>query len=550
MWIWLLVLLTGSPPPDQTVDHATEILVARYRGGVVTASEMEAFRHHREWVNRGKPGRAVADSVMVEKLVLLEILAEQAVAAGLDRKSGHAFELGQIRETLAAGRLRQVLEAETRPSEETIRAYYDANRADFSRPRRWQLSNVFKKAADTGPESERRRVRQHLQDLRRKIEEGEDFAELARRESDSSSRFLGGRAGIADLASLRPEVAEAVASLGPGDLSEVIETGEGFILLYCHRVLEARTTAFEEARENIRRGLGRQAFEARWQVLSSGLRKQMSPAFDIAAARTGDPGTPAVTYRVEDGEAAISAADYRVYAASKPQPKTPTEDLCRRWLDERWLLRARATEARRRGLLDEEDFRRTLRWREQEFFAALVLDEAAKRQAEPVTQEQVAAFYTEHRASFTEPAAVRVRAVRVLIDLSLGRELYLRLENATEKARQGGLRLDEIPDFVDRDGNNARLLDLGWLTDRALTTIGVRVRAAVESMHQGEISTAIQEDDHLFVLELLERREEQPMDRVEAERRIRRRLERASLTAARRTFEQEVLAAQEIVLLP
>ena len=549
MWIWILVLLAGSNS-SQAVNHTTEAIVAQYRGGVITTGEIEAFRRHQHGTRRGKPQRATPDLALVERLVLLEVLAERASAQKLDRQTGHVFKLEQTREAFATERLRQILEVEERPTDGAIRAYYDANRADFQRPRRWQLSNLYKKAPAAAPEDERRRVRQQLQDLRRQIEEGGDFAEVARRGSDSSSRFVGGRAGIAELASLRPEVAKVVAELGPGDLSEVIETGDGFMLLYCHRVLEARTTPFEDAQENIRRGLWRQAFDARWQELSSRLREEMSPVFDPAAAEIGDPDTPVVTYRDDGAKAAIYAADYREYIAAKTRPSAPTGAFHRRWLEERWLLRARATEARRRGLLDDEDSRHSLRWREQELLASLVLDEVAERNAEPLTEEQVAAYYTKHRASFTEPAAARLRAVRVVIDRSLGRELYLRLEDAAEKARRSELGLDEIPPLVDPEGEHAQLLDLGWRTDKALAAIGVRVRAAVESMHPGDIGAPIQEEDHLFVLELLERREERPMARVDAEGRIRRRLERTNQTAARRAFEEKVLAGQEIVLLP
>ena len=69
------------------------------------------------------------------------------------------------------------------------------------------------------------------QDLRQRLVDGADFAALAREHSVGAEGIHGGDVGRVQPADLRPEIATALATLAPGELSEVLDLGGVFLLV-------------------------------------------------------------------------------------------------------------------------------------------------------------------------------------------------------------------------------------------------------------------------------------------------------------------------------
>lgn len=100
-------------------------------------------------------------------------------------------------------------------------------------------------------------ARRRIEDLRDRIANGANFAELARAHSDDTgSAASGGELGWFDPANMLPEFAEEVTRLAPGSLSEPFRTAAGWHIV---EVLERRevdasdSIAREEAAESVRR---------------------------------------------------------------------------------------------------------------------------------------------------------------------------------------------------------------------------------------------------------------------------------------------------------
>ncbi len=115
-------------------------------------------------------------------------------------------------------------------TDEQVRAYYAENADDFQRPASARVNmvsiSIRPTAADTAA------ARERAAELRRRVAEGEDFAEVARAESaDSISAALGGDIGRRARDALDPVLAEAAFSLRIGAISEPVETGFGYHIL-------------------------------------------------------------------------------------------------------------------------------------------------------------------------------------------------------------------------------------------------------------------------------------------------------------------------------
>jgi parvulin-like peptidyl-prolyl isomerase len=73
---------------------------------------------------------------------------------------------------------------------------------------------------------------------------------------------------------LVPELEQAVFSLAPGDLSEVVETQWGFHLLRADERQEAGLATFEEARPGIERTLRARSADERYKKWINELRQR------------------------------------------------------------------------------------------------------------------------------------------------------------------------------------------------------------------------------------------------------------------------------------
>ena len=71
------------------------------------------------------------------------------------------------------------------------------------------------------------------EDLLRRLQGGEDFAELAKKYSTCASAASGGDLGVVALHRLDADFAEAAKSLTPGKVSAVVKTRFGHHLILC-----------------------------------------------------------------------------------------------------------------------------------------------------------------------------------------------------------------------------------------------------------------------------------------------------------------------------
>jgi len=116
-------------------------------------------------------------------------------------------------------------------SGDEIRKYYEEHKNEFVGPEQVHLREIFV-STEGKPESEIPELEKKAQTLLNRIRKGgEDFEALAKRFSDGSTAKQGGELGAFERGQLAKEIEEAAFKLDRGQLSEVIRTKSGFIIL-------------------------------------------------------------------------------------------------------------------------------------------------------------------------------------------------------------------------------------------------------------------------------------------------------------------------------
>jgi peptidyl-prolyl cis-trans isomerase SurA len=120
------------------------------------------------------------------------------------------------------------------------------------------------------------RALEKAQSLRRRILKGEDFAALARQESDDvRTRDSGGALEQeVNAAELRPEFRASLDSVQVGGVSSVIRSQDGFYLFKVVARTESRSASYDEVKENLRRYLEQVEVEKRYRSYLADLRKR------------------------------------------------------------------------------------------------------------------------------------------------------------------------------------------------------------------------------------------------------------------------------------
>lgn len=144
------------------------------------------------------------------------------------------------------GKLRQEVEL----ADEALRAYYQKNEDQFTRPEQVRARHILRRVTPDRPEEEARR---EVEDLRRRIERGEDFAELARELSDDTvSARTGGTLRPFGRGEMVPEFEEATFNAQDGELVGPVRSVHGFHLIERLGYTAGGLQPFEEAQPAIR----------------------------------------------------------------------------------------------------------------------------------------------------------------------------------------------------------------------------------------------------------------------------------------------------------
>ncbi len=194
----------------------------------------------------------------LQGIIHAELIRRYAVQQGLDLTEEFQRRFSYAEDYLLA---QQYLLFQTdhspRLGKEELQEYYQANRGRFRSKRSIEASQILCLAQVTpdmlkGERFRRMRAaRQRAEAIRERLLAGENFAQVARQESDDALAERGGSLGRITYGSM-PAPFEVVAySLEPGEISEAVELKDGYVIVRVEKKYPTRQLTFEEAKPQI-----------------------------------------------------------------------------------------------------------------------------------------------------------------------------------------------------------------------------------------------------------------------------------------------------------
>lgn len=149
------------------------------------------------------------------------------------------------------------------PTDEAVRAHYDANIMRFQEPETVSARHILIMTDKDESAEARAKKRAQLEDIRKKLvasDDPADFAALAEAHSSCpSGKEAGGSLDFFRRGQMVPEFEKTAFALDPGQISDVFETQFGYHILRVDEKRSARTVPYEEVAEEIRRQLAQEA---------------------------------------------------------------------------------------------------------------------------------------------------------------------------------------------------------------------------------------------------------------------------------------------------
>jgi len=525
------------PEPDERP-------LATYRGGTVTAADFD------RWLVAMKIAEPPADPLsQIEQLVLIRVLSEGAVSGGIDRQPDVAFQLQLIEDrTLESALGRHMADLISIPEAE-IDELIATNPDAFSIPHRVRVYNIFKRYPNQATDQTRADIRSRMEEIRTDLLAGGDFAEIASAESDSETRYRGGRMGTFARGELPPAVDAIVMSLAEGEISEILESADGLVIFKCDGVFEAETPGIDEKRSKFEANLLRIRRRENHQQFQNETLEASGLEIDVARAK--DPSAATDQVIATFGSQVVTRAQLdQMVAARRPQGGrvAPVDEPMARETVELYVVTVLAADRARELGLDSEDLLSGSRIQQQRLLATEELRRRVEHRLVEPTRAEIEAYFETHRGEFRYPEEVDLMMIGFPFTEETIQSVHATARIALEAVGSGVMSFDqamraysEIAPFGDSS--------VVTLAPRQLAGFGAGVGKAVRGLAPGQVSSLIREDDRLWIVKLVDRRPARPLDFEEAETRARRKLGQNRVDALTSEIEAGVLVEQQIMLV-
>lgn len=221
-------------PLASHADGENSPVVATVNGEAIT--EIERTTQSEQFKARGQNA---TDDQVVDELVSLELMRQEAIKRGLDKTPTMAAEMKIMQARVLANALLTEFTSGIDMSDDALRAEYD-KQIEMTDAKEFNASHILLDTEEKAIE------------VIAELDGGADFAEAAKKYSTGPSGPNGGSLGWFDAGTMVPEFSAAVATMEPGKHSAApVQTQFGFHIIKLEDTRSKEPQPFESVKEQI-----------------------------------------------------------------------------------------------------------------------------------------------------------------------------------------------------------------------------------------------------------------------------------------------------------
>ncbi|MFW6005034.1 MAG: SurA N-terminal domain-containing protein [Desulfonatronovibrionaceae bacterium] len=196
-------------------------------------------------------------------------------------------------------------------SSEEINSYYQKNTAEFTTEEQVAASHILISFPQDADQEEKDQAREKIKSIQAELDQGADFAELAREHSDCPSADQGGDLGTFSRGRMVPAFEEAAFSLSPGEISQPVMTEFGWHLIKVTDHIPEGIQELDQVKDDIRLILGEEKAAEQLPDLMDDVLEIVNTGgtLEEAASRTGIETRSTDFFSREQGPADLNLPD-------------------------------------------------------------------------------------------------------------------------------------------------------------------------------------------------------------------------------------------------
>jgi peptidyl-prolyl cis-trans isomerase SurA len=156
---------------------------------------------------------------------------------------------------------------------EDVKKYYDAHKSEFVRPEQVALREIEVSTEGKKPD-EIPDLKKKAETALKRVQDGEDFGEIAKRLSDGSTAKQGGFLGVYKRGELSKVLEDKVFVMKRNELTDVMETKQGFLVLQVLEHYDEGEQALDKVQNEISEKLYNERLEPAVRAYLKTLRQQ------------------------------------------------------------------------------------------------------------------------------------------------------------------------------------------------------------------------------------------------------------------------------------
>jgi len=234
--------------------------LARVNGKAITVGDFETRLSKMPAYYKAIAAQRKKD--FLDDMISEQLMYKEALKRGLNRDREVRELIEEAKRKILVAKLLENEGRKTAVSEEKIKEFYEAHKGEFVTPLKMRASHIM-----TDTEAEAKEVQQKLND-------GADFAQLAREYSKDPSKDRGGDIGYFVKGQLMPQIEEVALGLDVGQTSDIIRTKFGYHIIRMTEKVEPRTVELSEVRDAIEKELKDKAQQANMDEMIKNLRSK------------------------------------------------------------------------------------------------------------------------------------------------------------------------------------------------------------------------------------------------------------------------------------
>lgn len=255
-----LLLAAFSACSDKPEDSTKALAIIN--GKEITASEFDLrWSQLPEFARKtyaGPDGR----KKFLEELITRELLLQESRKRGLDRDRALVERVERFKERSVLDTLmREEVDSRITVTLEELKAYYAANPGSFTAPDDLRASHILVKTEEDAL------------DVKKRLDQGEDFAALAKKVSlDLSTKFKGGDLGPIKKGQTVPQFEKTLLALKVGETSHPVATQFGYHVIKLNDRAMGTSLSFEDAKDQVKEQIQVEKKRKRFDELVASLR--------------------------------------------------------------------------------------------------------------------------------------------------------------------------------------------------------------------------------------------------------------------------------------